>query len=161
MGLCVKKKKPKDEGGGCVGRIVTDNVKVLHTREENSFKIYPLSTFLVSAKKIKKCNFACYIESVISCYIGNVTKIIWLLYRLRKAVNLGCLLLKVQITIHLKEIEISPFTLTNLTSLVKYVHDIDVCFSFSVEYESKAFLYLTINTPKGESSRAVVCLLKP
>ncbi len=74
--------------------------------------------------------FACYIGSVISCYIGNVTKIIWLLYRLRKAANLGCLLLKVQITIHLKEIEISPFTLTNLTSLVKYVHDIDVCFSF-------------------------------
>ncbi len=104
---------------------------------------------------------------MISCYIGNVTKIIWLLYRLRKAANLGCLLLKVQITIHLKEIEISPFTLTNLTSLVKYVHDIDVCFSFSVEYESKtfstfckAFLYFTIYTPKGESSRAVVCLLK-
>ncbi len=161
MGLCVKK-KAKDEGGGCVGRIVTDNVKVIHTREENSFRIYPLSTFLVSAKKIKKCNFACYI----ACYIGYVTKIIWLLYRLRKAANLGCLLLKVQITIHLKEI--SPFTLMNLTSLVKYVHDIDVCFSFSVEYESKtfstfckAFLYFTINTPKGESSRAVVCLLKP
>ncbi len=46
-----KKKKVKDEGGGCVGRIVTDNVKVLHTREENSFKIYPLSTFFGICKK--------------------------------------------------------------------------------------------------------------
>ncbi len=49
--MCKKKRKAKDEGGGCVGRIVTDNVKVIQKREENSFKIYPLSTFFGICKK--------------------------------------------------------------------------------------------------------------
>lgn len=49
MGLCVKK-KDKDEGRGCVCRIVIDNLIEIQKREENSFKIYPLGPFLVSAK---------------------------------------------------------------------------------------------------------------
>ncbi len=52
-----KKKKDKDEGGGCVCRIVIDNLIEIQKREENSFKIYPLGPFLVSAKIISKSEF--------------------------------------------------------------------------------------------------------